>query len=242
MSLPESAWQTAMESWPDALFEMSLVKDRVPLSRNDLINIGLATPDFRRALDTEERPTFSAATRKSLDNVLAEHSDGGFIRLGFCSFKHPFTVLSPLKNGQDALRLMSMDNERVATFAVQYLLTEKPCVLFISSWCSIPKWAEFRIFIRDYKVIGISQYHHRTRYAELNAKLLALEHSLYAFAERLLETLHIPSAAADVWIDLSDASEATHLIDLNPLIRQTDPCLFSWNDTASFDGGLRIWE
>ncbi|SFA62819.1 protein of unknown function, partial [Paracoccus halophilus] len=110
-------------------------------------------------------------------------------------------------------------------------------------WHDIPLWSEFRIFIRDRRVIGISQYHHQSGFAEIPANERAIKASLSDFCRDLLDALHMETVVADVFVERQDnGSFKTTLIELNPFIQRTDPCLYTWKNGGDFDGGFRYRE
>lgn len=104
-----------------------------------------------------------------------------------------------------------------------------------------PPWSEFRLFIRDRKLVGASQYRAQEAFpevAELSEKIGA---ALMRFGSLLIAGLHLNDAVADVQIeDQGGEAIGTVLIDLYPFDSRTDPCLFNWRDGGDFDGSFRF--
>lgn len=70
---------------------------------------------------------------------------------------------------------------------------------------------------------------------EANAKSIAA--ALVDFADRFREVAHIDDAIVDIYLKPDDVAgfEAV-LLDLNPLIVRSDPCLFQWRNGGILTG------
>lgn len=104
--------------------------------------------------------------------------------------------------------------------------------IWLSKWQFIKPEEEFRCFIKDKVLVGISQYHCKIEYPSV----VKHAESIYAnindfFMEHIQKHLHVPDCTMDmrIWIDESDQSLCMRFIDLNPW-GVGDAKLFSWLD------------
>ncbi|WP_231564846.1 cell division cycle 123 family protein, partial [Paracoccus halophilus] len=96
-------------------------------------------------------------------------------RIGFCSWKSPRIQILASYQSRGVLYTICSENERVARAIAAHLSSETSLFLHLRKWHDIPLWSEFRIFIRDRRVIGISQYHHQSGFAEIPANERAIK-------------------------------------------------------------------
>jgi hypothetical protein len=64
-----------------------------------------------------------------------------------------------------------------------------------------------------------------------------------AFFDHFRLISHVDDVVFDVFLDVKygglDSSIDVRLMELNPFIPKTDPCLFDWSVEGDFDGSLR---
>lgn len=105
--------------------------------------------------------------------------------------------------------------------------------LVLRQWFALNPALEFRIFVKDGKVVGVSQrdlnyYHYLHPLADQFKNLF----------DKFVKEVMIPrfpdkSFVIDVY--LPRPFEKVYLIDINPFTRKTDPLLFSWNELINFE-------
>ncbi|QEU59011.1 Cdc123 [Kluyveromyces lactis] len=105
--------------------------------------------------------------------------------------------------------------------------------LVLRKWFDINPALEFRVFIRDSEICGISQ-----RDLNYYNYLEPLQDTFRNLIEEFVHDIVLPnfdlkSFVLDVY--LPRPFESCWLIDINPWSRITDPLLFSWNELASTD-------
>nr|WP_255569827.1 cell division cycle 123 family protein [Actibacterium sp. 188UL27-1] len=116
-----------------------------------------------------------------------------------------------------------------------------PVVLHLRDWRDLAPWSEFRMFIKDRRFSGVSQYHHRDLFPALARNYAPLAQVLADFADQVLAVLHIDDVVVDLAVhETSPGDFKTELIELNPFDKRTDPCLFSWDREGDFDQTFRI--
>ena len=101
--------------------------------------------------------------------------------------------------------------------------------VFVREWVEIPKSREFRCFVKNKQLRGISQYYYREKYYYLdnsyNRELIKSQ------AEGMLEDMQeLGFNLNNLVFDMvyRDNSELSLLIEVNPYSSWTDPCLFDW--------------
>ncbi|WP_421404872.1 hypothetical protein [Agrobacterium fabrum] len=242
LGLHEKWRATFIESWPDEVCELGLPFEQLLISEQDRAAIGSRTAAFREMFDIDELTHLSAEFRIGIDAKTAVFKEGAHFRLGGCSFKQPGRYQAgPVFNSAQLLPHILRENPRVAGLLASSLKDKFDVGMFIRPWRDIPKWSEFRLFMKNREFIGASQYFHTIFFPEIEARVRSIAVALVDFAERFREAAHIDDAIVDVYLRPDNASgfEAV-LLDLNPLIVRSDPCLFQWRNGGDFDRGLRF--
>lgn len=239
MFLPVSIKNTFVENWEPDLLSLSIETRSIELDVADIWVLGGFTPLFRDLTGYFVGEYFSEKFLKDIDRVL-EKTPLVAPRIGFCSWKSPRIPILASYQSRGVLFTICSENERVARAIVAHLSSGTALFLHLRKWRDIPPWSEFRIFIRDRRVIGISQYHHQTGFPEIVANQAAIKTSLSSFCHDLIDALHVDTVVADVFVDRQeDGRFSATLIELNPFIQRTDPCLYTWKNGGDFDGGIR---
>ncbi|ASY66740.1 hypothetical protein SJ05684_b57580 (plasmid) [Sinorhizobium sojae CCBAU 05684] len=112
--------------------------------------------------------------------------------------------------------------------------------LFIRPWRKIPKWAEYRLFMKARAFTGASQYFHTAAFPEIEANAKPIAGALLDFADEFLAVSHLDDAIVDVFVEEEGGAWRAVLLDINPLIWRSDSCLFRWTNDGDFDRGLRF--
>ena len=120
-------------------------------------------------------------------------------------------------------------------------------ILVVRRWADIEPWAEFRCFIRDRRLIGISHLRHQPSLPPAVRARAGVLHRLIAeYVQTWSDLLPRDAVVADVvapgWdgsaLDDS-ASPRFVLSELNPWHSMTDAGWFNWGRPNDFDGSLR---
>ncbi len=106
-----------------------------------------------------------------------------------------------------------------------------PYALILRPFFKINTSFEFRCFVRDRTIIGISQ--RDLKYVGYSDQLLAqLQATIqHFFDKKLKSSFPDPNFAFDVY--LPEPHDRVRLIDINPWAPRTDPLLFSWLELLS---------
>lgn len=242
MFFPVSIKNTFIENWSQDLLSLSIETSSVELGVSDGWVLGGFTPLFRNMTGYSADGYFSEELLKNIGSSLEKFTLVA-PRIGFCSWKSPRIPILASYQSRGVLYTICSENERVARAIAAHLSSETALFLHLRKWHDIPAWAEFRIFIRDRRVIGVSQYQHQSSFPEISANEYAIKASLSDFCRDLLDALHMETVVADVFVERQENGHfKTTLIELNPFIQRTDPCLYSWKNGGDFDGGFRYRE
>ncbi len=242
LGLHEKWRSTFIEFWPDEVIALGLPIEYIILSEQDRFAIGARTEGFRELFEIDEIPPFTDNFHVAVDKKIAIFPSGCHVRLGGCSFKKPGRFQkSPIFSSGELAPHILQDNPRVAGLLASSLQYNFDVGLFIRPWQELPQWTEFRLFMKDRAFVGASQYFHTKVFPEIesNAKLIAS--ALIDFADEFLSVSHLDDAIVDVFVNQnSETGWRAVLIDINPLIRRADACLFRWQNDGDFDCGLRF--
>ncbi|HOF50315.1 MAG TPA: hypothetical protein PLH22_01330 [Candidatus Colwellbacteria bacterium] len=161
LSLP-----TDIENWPPGLLERSIDTVFVRLTQEQATAL-IATNSYGLEMRGEKEPEAAAEVldelRLILSNVISDRfPDGAFVRLGSRSPKDSFDgIIHGFKchNGQRVLELLN-DSERVYDDLALAKHHSYLPVLALRKWIDIADWQEFRSFVKNRKLAGISQYYY----------------------------------------------------------------------------------
>lgn len=234
-------WHTGFEHWPDELIALGLPRETISMSREDIVFMGAQTPGFLKAVDAKKPNGFSDVFVEELEAALEVHPQGSHLRLGICSFKAPLRPAQKVFALLDTLPYVTRPNPRVASLLRPILSDKHPCALYALPWEEMQRWSEFRIFIKENTIYGVSQYHTNEVYQEIAVNADAIQDAIAAFCSDLLGALHMTTVVADIFLRPGpDNSLEPVLIELNPFIQRTDACLYSWDKGGDFDGAFRF--
>jgi hypothetical protein len=102
--------------------------------------------------------------------------------------------------------------------------------IVVREWQSIKEWQEFRTFIWDRKLAGISQYFYHDHYPEIQQHSQEIEEAIRREAAIIAPLLPVDNVVADFFIDRVQGRLVARLLEINPYFRHTDPCLFDWDE------------
>lgn len=219
-----SSWQESfdivnpswMENWYDQLQDLTIRSSYFRMSQQEfetvwrlIDGLGGLAPSF-----------YDKATACMQDLK----GDKFFFRLGSRS---PKDNCVEVKNGADINFCMS-DSMRVME---DLLLCEKVEYLpyvFLREWKDIPQKYEFRCFVKDGELKGITQYFYDQNLQYLHDK--DTREDIVKKAEKLLAKILPRIELQNFIFDIAyqGVFEPALLIEINPFSSWTDPCLFDW--------------
>ena len=221
-----------IERWPSGLRDLLGPHDEIPLAADDLHAIGGATPGFPGRSDA-----LSHTVLEDIADTLSTYPDGAHFRLGACSFKTERASPRPIRTLEDALNVIRRPNPRIAATIHCLIEGGYETSMFLIPWHVIPPWGEFRAFVWDGAVIGLSQYQTDRAFSEITQDPQHWADRVTPVIWSAMEAGTPDPAVVDVAFVPQDNS--VHLLEINPFAASTDACLFSWDDMTSFDGTFR---
>jgi D123 len=213
----------------------------IPLDRNAVLALGSSIIDWGETFDAiDEAPAIRASMTVTLENAVRQFQDGAFVRLGSRSPKDAFFHSAnyrpengKLRSGRDAWNMLTAGSERVAEDLHVALVKDYRPWIWVREGVDMPKWAEFRCFMRDRQLVGISQYHYSGMYFQIDDYAAGIRDSIVEFfAKKFVGICHLDSVVFDVYVSpREDGFYETRLLELNPFDSHlTDPCMFDWDD------------
>jgi len=101
---------------------------------------------------------------------------------------------------------------------------DKPFFMVLRRPIDIPKSAEFRCFVKNGELIGITQYFYDEKFDNLPQIKQEVQDSICNFFVKVQEAFKQENFVFDVFVDLNNIPDCT-LIEVNPY-GMSDPCLF----------------
>lgn len=239
---------TYIENWSAALKALSTPQTDILLNLEETRALGSINKEFSKWFGNASIKPIDKIVKK-IDVALSNYPGGAFVRLGSRSSKDSSYAHHRglrITDGNAAIRMLT-ENSRRAAYDLRLALSHNYCPhIFVRQWQEIPVWAEFRCFMKDRKLIGISQYDCKNIGPRLeiieNAGLI--ETSIRHFFETLRVASHIDDGVFDVFVTLKKQTfnglAEVQLLELNPFLQKTDACLFHWGDGSDFDGSFRF--
>lgn len=247
---------TYIENWPSRYCRLSIAQKGIRLDQDQTLRFGKNMMEWGEVFYPEDaRPPLSPVPditdiHDELDAAIKNlFPSGAFVRLGSRSPKdswfghqHGFRC----ESGQDALDRLLDGSERVYEDIALALNMGCNPYLWVREWQSIEPWQEFRCFMRNRKLVGISEYAYLDNPDPRIAVFADLiEYGIRKFFSSQFRPIrHLDSVVFDVFVKISvfssqQRSIEVKLLEINPFFEWTDPCLFDWRDDGDFDGGFR---
>lgn len=244
---------TYIENWSAELAQVSIPQTKIRLTLPEARALGLANKKFGGWFATEKEDFDSskmlARIAGKIESSLIKYPNGAFIRLGSRSAKDSvYANVHGLRidDAKSALNTLTSDSRRVAFDLRLALKNEYQPHIFLREWLEIPKWSEFRCFMQNGELVGISQYDCKNlgSCGEIARNANRIETAIRAFFLKIKPFFQFENVVFDVLVkidekDIKPAAKIT-LLELNPFLPQTDACLFKSCERGNFDGSFRF--
>ena len=267
------AWPTYIENWPNDLHSLSIPSTRVKLSMDDARMLGSYILELGEGFERvpENHETLKGFLINELDRICQLYPKGVFVRLGSRSPKDALywgwgdekkqPPNGNLTTGKQCFDLLTACSERIYDDLHTQLAMDYAPSIWIREGLDLPEWSEFRCFMRDRHLIGISQYYHRGVFPEVIEDAGGLKWAIEQFFEKQFrDASHLDSVVFDVFVRrlrFSTIKNGVHveesnpfpgeianyqvkLLEINPFYYLCDPCLFDWNKPEEFKGQIRF--
>jgi len=237
------------------MHSLSVASIDVPLNAGDARRLGSNIAELGGAFykDGKSRswvPSDISDIRTRVAEAVASMPNGAFVRLGSRSPKDSWEAhrRGSLKTTakDDPLEFILDCSERIyedLSLAIQH---EYAPHIWVRQWVDIPRWAEFRCFMKDRRLVGISQYNYLEgeEFPEIIQNHGTIRWVIEEqFFPSFRDASHLDSVVFDVFLKTWTARDNTRvweskLLEVNPFFVLTDPCLFGWNEP--FGGEFRF--
>ena len=247
-----SAKSTFIENWPRTLCQLSIAQTKVQLSLDETVAFETYIKNVWNSIE-QRQPIPEAAIYDTLAERISDAMQllkcptGWFIRLGSRSPKDSYLFHD--KKGRcgsehDALAMLTCMSERVVEDLWDAINMDYPVSIFVRQWLDIAPWTEFRCFMKNRKLIGVSQYQYHDTFAGLPKLIDSIRWAIEIFFEQFRIASHLDDVIFDVFVrrhgPMHETTWEVKLLEINPFGAFTDPCLFDWRDMNSFDGSTLI--
>jgi hypothetical protein len=234
--------ETWIENWPDGLVRLSFPHIGIRLEEREVDALGALNGIGSHRFDRCREESLCGLEAR-LDDAIRHFPQGAFIRLGSRSPKDTaYSVITQCKafDGRQAIRLLTSGSERVAyDLRAARKASYQPWV-FVRQWTDISPEMEFRCFMKNRRLIGVSQYFYQTPFSVLASPEIrnTIKTVLDEFFADFSKVSPLDNVVFDVALFL-DKAPHVKLIEINPFHPLTQACLFSWH-TSDFDGSFRF--
>lgn len=201
--------------------------------------LGSSSSFFSIEHDVMDR-TFALSDFAEILTEAKNFDDRFFVQIGKRPWRRRFSVAQP--SLPDAF-MYSFNREHMARSLYIHDSIKKnyPVFCYLYEDDAVSFWSEFRLFIRERKVIGVSPRHYHDAHPEIERYTMAIRTALSDFSDRLVEALHMETVVVDAFLTWQeDETFGTTLAELIPFDPHADPCLFTWRDGGDFDGTFRF--
>lgn len=216
--------------WPQSLLDASYPLRMVPLPK-EIIHGMLMAADG----DSDGFAKLAADFCGIVNPVLDETGWRGRFFAKLCS-RSPKDYLDhdgrirPLENSLQLLDAITSSMRCFDDLALLYYLDVAYIVL--RPWVDFKPWQEWRAFIKDGKIAGISQYHYNERFEELQGSLTVHFQKMAHFIDKVvIPGFPLKDFVADIILE-----EKPILLEINPF-GMSDPCLF--REYEALNGTIR---
>lgn len=242
----EMVKNTYIENWPQEMVRLSIPHVDILLPLRMAKGLGSNILELGQAFLNTPCKVTRLCLLDALDRAVAQFPEGAFVRLGSRSPKDAFCDKVRVTNGVEAFRRLTACSERIYEDLSMALAGNYEPHIFVRQWIDIPEWAEFRCFMVKHKLRGISQYNYLNQvvYPEVVDQVESIEWAIKKWFPSFVKTAHDNSLVFDVFIKHrkcgNQNSWEVKLLEINPMLNVTDPCLFDWNNPKEFDGRFKF--
>lgn len=240
---------TYIENWPKALADLSIEQIDIPLTIDEARALGSNIAEYGEAFGPVQS---IKAIEHRVNEAVKQFPNGAFIRLGSRSPKDSWRreptmrVLSVDRITRDSspLRFMLDCSERMSDDLRLAAQNDYAPHIFVRKWINLEKWQEFRCFVKDGELVGISQYYYDQFFPVISQEADSIEWAIKAWCDSyFVNASHLRDVVFDVVVSMRGSGAirqwGVRLLEINPFFNMTDPCLFSWDKPNDFDGSFR---
>lgn len=226
-----------MENWPALLFNASVSTVHFPLTEKEvkaLLGVNVCSLEGGSGSTPKDLKTLNALADKV--EFFGKQFPGGFyVRLGSRSPKDSWEGHREgfrCQDGKKAIQLLA-DSERVYDDLCLARANNYAPHLVVREWVDLAGWQEFRCFVKDGRLVGISQYFYDQVFPEVVEHHDGIQWAIEFFVKKIQPMLPTQTLIVDVFVRLRERAQErewqVRLLETNPWSIYTDPCLFNWS-------------
>ena len=228
-----------IENWPSGLINHSISTVHFKLTDEQVhaliaCNYSMVESGF---VPSEEEKAALKELEKILDRYIVQFPKGAFIRLGSRSPKDSYNAYKRLycyHSGLEAIDALC-DSERIHDDLHLAKVNNYTPHLVVREWVKIEPWQEFRAFYKNRKLVGVSQYNYLSNdvYPEIEELKDTIIWAIEIKSKMLAPLFPVDDIVADYIYKVqnrgSERISEVVLLEINPFMVYTDPCLFDWS-------------
>lgn len=227
-----------LENLPESLLAAFVSQEKITLTFDEMQAFA-SRMGISGAMRKPDTGALLASIASRMQTALDRVNGNAFIRLGSCSPKDSLFKPHPCGTVPDIFDMLFF-SKRVLTDVHWAYLYDYPVSLFVRPWLVIQKWREFRCFVKNGHLYGISQYYVEGRpfYEEINNAPQTIAHDIYEFLKESV----FPYAVHDTYTcDVMYEKNAIRIIDYNPFCSTTGLCFFASDFPKQASLEFRFW-
>lgn len=241
---------TFIENWPVSLSNLSIGQVGIKLSIDEMKVLGTyLNGEFADGADDtypelkDKIHNFAGIIFNKVEKNIYMFRNGFFIRLGSRSPKDTYAFH---KHGghtyttNQALNILTDSSERVYVDLDDCIKNDYQAYIWLREWIDFNPWQEFRCFMYERKLIGVSQYNalQGETFKEIKENEDSIVYAIEKFFEDFKKFCHLDSVVFDIIYfkkeNVDDGvkiiSNSVKLLEINPFFNMTYPGLYSWDE------------
>jgi hypothetical protein len=240
MNYFEMVKPTYIENWPNGLLNHSISTAYFSINKEQM----KALVSYNSIeLESGNKPNSSdleiiSSINYNIECLIEQFPRGAFIRLGSRSPKDSWLGHKEgfcCYDGEKAIKLL-IDSERIYDDLQLALSNNYDSYIVVREWIPIEPWQEFRCFYKNRRLMGISQYNylHQEVFPELIKNKDSIQWAIEIKSDIIKDLLPANDVIVDYVYKFKVHDENIQmnevvLLECNPFMTYTDPCLFNWS-------------
>lgn len=236
--LSEMARECQPAFWPQEVSALASERHIIDLTDDQVKWLGGATELFATALDLPVQGADDAGLVEAAQEVLGIDDRDFYAHIGGRLWRRrlPSSQFANASFVRAMLRVPHLARSILFNDALQ---NDYPVCLELLPHEVVPKWREFRAFIKGRRIGGVSQLHTGEVYPEIHQQEQAIRAAMSQFFRDLVAVTHLDDLVVDLVLQPSDSGFRAELTHISPFEVGTDACLFNWRKPGEFDGAFR---
>ena len=228
----QSSLPTYIENWPKGLQELSIPSIRIKLSVNEARALGSNIAELGESFSEKRQSIENIIDRISCELFIKDinYKKFYFVRMGSRSPKDSYYIYengNKASNTIDVIKILTSASERIYEDLHLAIKNNYEPSIYLREWCEEIKAVpsnEFRCFMVNKKLVGISQYNYYETYKDIKSNKGCIIRLIKRFFKTFVNIIHLNSCVFDVFVNVY--FKKVILIEINPLHPLTNPCLF----------------